>query len=285
MNTSKTTLAIDCEMVETIDNAHALARVSIVDYNGGVLYDKFVKPESHIVNFRTFVSGVKPSHMKTAVPFKQARKHVLDVLKGQILVGHSLKNDFKALEYVHEKETTRDTSTFHRFKDNNCPMSLKRLADRELGLSIQNGAHSSVEDARVALMLYKKYRKEWEQKLAKGQRAFNYRDIKNSLLEHIESRGTTPQKVPKLNSNSNPSQKPSNLSAPSSNNDEFDKSSTDSTSSSLNSVQIVNKKNRDNQHQKTTGNSKLKNKVAQKQKSWNRSQRKPTPHYQRNYGK
>ena len=40
-----------------------LYRVSIVNYNGQVLYDEYVKPEGRITNFRTWVSGVAPHHM------------------------------------------------------------------------------------------------------------------------------------------------------------------------------------------------------------------------------
>jgi hypothetical protein len=46
-----------------------LFRVSIVNYNGQVLYDEYVKPEGRITNFRTWVSGVSPHHMTKAKPF------------------------------------------------------------------------------------------------------------------------------------------------------------------------------------------------------------------------
>ena len=36
--------AIDCEMVETVGSANALARVSVVDEEGNVLIDEFVVP-------------------------------------------------------------------------------------------------------------------------------------------------------------------------------------------------------------------------------------------------
>lgn len=42
------------------------------------------------------------------------------------------------------------------------PKALRVLAKEELGLSIQDGAHSPVDDARAALYLYHKHRKEWE---------------------------------------------------------------------------------------------------------------------------
>ena len=61
-------VAIDCEMVEVDRSADALARVSIVNYNGHVLYDEYVRPENRITNFRTWVSGVGPHHMHKAKP-------------------------------------------------------------------------------------------------------------------------------------------------------------------------------------------------------------------------
>lgn len=41
-------------------------------------------------------------------------------------------------------------------------VSLKRLASAELGMEIQVGEHSPVEDARAALYLYQKHRDAWE---------------------------------------------------------------------------------------------------------------------------
>jgi RNA exonuclease 4 len=37
------------------------------------------------------------------------------------------------------------------------PKALKQLAQSELGLTIQEGQHSSVDDARAALYLYQKH--------------------------------------------------------------------------------------------------------------------------------
>ena len=38
-------------------------RVSIVNYNGVVIYDKYVKPEGRVTDFRTWVSGVRPENL------------------------------------------------------------------------------------------------------------------------------------------------------------------------------------------------------------------------------
>ena len=46
--------------------------------------------------------------------------------------------------------------------------SLKQLAAAELGLEIQEGSHSPVDDARAALYLYHKHRTHWEKALKTG---------------------------------------------------------------------------------------------------------------------
>jgi RNA exonuclease 4 len=58
-------VAIDCEMVGVGPNgaASVLARVSIVNYDGAVLLDKFVKPVEVVTDYRTFVSGVRKSDL------------------------------------------------------------------------------------------------------------------------------------------------------------------------------------------------------------------------------
>lgn len=82
-------VALDCEMVEVDRCADALARygsiskcfrVSIVNYNGQVLYDEYVKPESRITNYRTWVSGVGPHHMHQAKPHHKAKAEVHKIL-------------------------------------------------------------------------------------------------------------------------------------------------------------------------------------------------------------
>jgi RNA exonuclease 4 len=41
----------------------ALARVSLVNYNGAVLMDEYVKPMERVTDFRTAVSGITPKHL------------------------------------------------------------------------------------------------------------------------------------------------------------------------------------------------------------------------------
>ena len=49
---------------------------------------------------------------------------------------------------------------------------LSLLLKKEFGESIQEGEHDSVEDARGALLLYRKYRVEWEKEVMKKKRRY-----------------------------------------------------------------------------------------------------------------
>ena len=142
-----------------------LFRVSIVNYNGHILYDEYVKPESHITNFRTWVSGVGPHHMHKAKPHQQAKAEVHRLLKGKTIVGHSLTGDFRVLEIAEAvvKEKVRDTSKYKKYQSvHGQAQSLKALSESFLGRKIQSGQHCSVTDARAALAVYRISEQEWE---------------------------------------------------------------------------------------------------------------------------
>lgn len=71
-------VALDCEMVGTGPGGRRseLARCSIVDYHGNVLYDKYVQPVQPVTAYRTPWSGIRKSHLLNATPFSQAREEV-----------------------------------------------------------------------------------------------------------------------------------------------------------------------------------------------------------------
>ncbi|NXW45133.1 I20L2 protein, partial [Nyctiprogne leucopyga] len=157
-------VAIDCEMVGTGPggSTSALARCSIVSYRGDVMYDQYIRPAVPIVDYRTRWSGIRRQHMVNAVPFDRAQREILRILSGKIVVGHAIFNDFKALKYFHPKVLTRDTSRIPLLNrrggfPENTAISLKRLAKELLHRDIQVGksGHSSVEDARATMELYK----------------------------------------------------------------------------------------------------------------------------------
>ncbi|KAM3918699.1 interferon-stimulated 20 kDa exonuclease-like 2 [Leptodactylus fuscus] len=170
-------VAIDCEMVGTgvKGRISSLARCSIVNYQGDVVYDEYVKPPCPVTDYRTRWSGIRREHLTNAVPFKEAQKEVLKLLHGKLVIGHAIQNDYKALGYFHTKEMTRDTSRIPLLNRKaglaeREMASLKRLTKLVLNKDIQMGkrGHSSVEDARATMELYRAVEAEYEQELAAG---------------------------------------------------------------------------------------------------------------------
>ena len=56
-------------MVSTEEDINALARVSIVDINGNIVFDELVKPPSKVTNFRRHVTGLTAQMLRRARPF------------------------------------------------------------------------------------------------------------------------------------------------------------------------------------------------------------------------
>ncbi|PJF16645.1 Rex4p [Paramicrosporidium saccamoebae] len=106
-------VAMDCEMVGVGPDGvqSALARVSLVNYHGGVLLDRYVRPVERITDYRTHVSGIEPHHMKDATTLTDVQQEVWSLLQGKILVGHSLKNDFRTIPQNIKGESAKPEET------------------------------------------------------------------------------------------------------------------------------------------------------------------------------
>jgi RNA exonuclease 4 len=161
---------MDCEMVGVGEDGDrsVLARVSIVNFHGQPILDRYVRPVEFVQDFRTHVSGIRSFHLREAISLKEAQKEVAKVLEGRIVVGHALSNDFDVLLLSHPRKMIRDTARYKPFKNEfgkGRTPGLKKLAKELLGLDIQGGEHSSVEDAKAAMMIYRARRDEWEASL------------------------------------------------------------------------------------------------------------------------
>lgn len=115
-------MALDCEMVGVESNDDALARVSIINYNGHVLMDKYVRPDKRVTDFRSWVSGVHPWHLKEengAISFQQAKEESHRILKDKVICGHSLNHDFRVLDFtlLDEEKNLRDFTRFTKYKN------------------------------------------------------------------------------------------------------------------------------------------------------------------------
>ncbi len=111
-------VGMDCEMVGVGRDGveSVLARVSIVNHFGNILYDTFVAPREAVTDYRTHVSGVRPADLADAPHFMEVQQRVSELLKGRILVGHALKHDMRVLFLDHPKRMLRDTSGYKPFR-------------------------------------------------------------------------------------------------------------------------------------------------------------------------
>ncbi|KAF2861786.1 Exonuclease, partial [Piedraia hortae CBS 480.64] len=165
-------VALDCEMVGAGPppyRDHVLARVSLVNFHGEEIYDSYVQPPAGVVigNYRTAVSGIEPHHLSADVarPFEEVRAQVAELIRQRILIGHGVRNDLSVLQLTHPWGCIRDTSLFRKFirENGGKKPALRDLVRRELGLSIQNGEHCSIEDARATMLLYVKEKVAFEE--------------------------------------------------------------------------------------------------------------------------
>jgi DNA polymerase III epsilon subunit-like protein len=147
-------IGIDCEMVETV-NGKELARVSLVDHLGRVLYDSVVQPDSEITDYLTQYSGITSKLIRASTTsFREAQKRVLSYLnQDSILVGHAIDNDLKCLRLIHDRII--DTSDIFPHP-NGFPSkhSLVFLLQRVLRETLdRDGGHDSIDDARATLRI------------------------------------------------------------------------------------------------------------------------------------
>mmetsp|Transcript_17162 Transcript_17162/g.24147 ORF Transcript_17162/g.24147 Transcript_17162/m.24147 type:complete len:589 (+) Transcript_17162:101-1867(+) len=152
-------IAIDCEMCETRDpvtgvsDHKALCRVSIVNAEKPeeVLLDTLVKPEWPVVNYRTWVNGIKKEHLENVqFTLRHAQEFMMALCSDEtVIAGHAVHNDLVALRMEHYCNV--DSACLFDVKDApDATISLKDLAMACLKTEMPK-THDSVNDARVAL--------------------------------------------------------------------------------------------------------------------------------------
>ena len=148
--------------------------VCIVNEHGAVLLDTHVAQTEKVTDWRTRVSGVRPADVATAPPPGAVRATVASLAHGRVLVGHAITHDLRALLLGHPRSHVRDTARFPPLMRATAPgrrpkpRKLRDLAAEHLGLTIQAGEHSPVDDARAALYLYLRFRRQWDAALKAG---------------------------------------------------------------------------------------------------------------------
>ncbi|KAF7719834.1 PAN2-PAN3 deadenylation complex catalytic subunit PAN2 [Penicillium ucsense] len=156
-------------------NKSGLARVSVLRASGedeGVPFiDDYITIREQIVDYVTQYSGIKPGDLDpresdhNLVPLKVAYKKLWLLLNlGCVFVGHGLASDFRKINIQVPKSQTVDTQYLFFHPGKNRRLSLRYLAWAVFKEYIQEEptsevihGHDSIEDARMAMRLWKKF--------------------------------------------------------------------------------------------------------------------------------
>ncbi|GAX10357.1 RNA exonuclease 1 [Fistulifera solaris] len=154
--------AVDCEMVRTKVGLE-LARITLIEveeYSAErdivykLVFDEIVKPVNRVIDYLTMYSGMTKDIIDNAtVTLEQVQAALVATIQcDDILIGHSLENDLRAMRFVHR--TVVDTAILFLPSSGRFKYSLRALAARLLRLQIQkSSSHCSLEDAATALKL------------------------------------------------------------------------------------------------------------------------------------
>ncbi|KAL2021290.1 hypothetical protein VTK56DRAFT_7369 [Thermocarpiscus australiensis] len=148
--------------------SHALARVSVVrgqgENEGTAFIDDYIAIREPVVDYLTLYSGITASDLDprtskhNLVSLKTAYKKLWVLLNlGCKFLGHGLRQDFRVINIQVPRAQVIDTIDLFYLKSRLRKLSLAFLAWYLLKEDIQLETHDSIEDARTALKLYRKY--------------------------------------------------------------------------------------------------------------------------------
>ncbi|CCH44974.1 Small RNA degrading nuclease [Wickerhamomyces ciferrii] len=148
--------ALDCEMVQMDDLSKQVGRVSLVNALGEVVIDLIVRPDGYVKDSLYRWSGLtKADVLKSPYRLKDVQREMLSIVKASdFIIGHSVHYDLHALQLKHPLVVDTAAVYFELGRNGN-PPALRYLSKDLLNKTIQQGSHSSVEDAKITLELMK----------------------------------------------------------------------------------------------------------------------------------
>lgn len=143
-------VALDCEMM-ICKNGKQIGRLSIIDVTGKVIYDKFIQPESEVVDYVEKYSGLNFENTSKGITLKDMRREMLEIIGiDTVVLGHGLENDLEAMQLY--TENLIDTAYLFLNSDGH-KIKLAQLSKIYFNAEIQSNEHDSREDAMCCLKL------------------------------------------------------------------------------------------------------------------------------------
>ncbi|CAD5175746.1 unnamed protein product [Musa acuminata subsp. malaccensis] len=208
-------IALGCTMVGggSDGSLDLCARVFLIGEDENIIFQTYIKPLIPVTNYRYGTTGVRPEHLRDAMPLKQAQRRIQDLLSNgepiwkirsrggnaRILVGHGLDHDLDCLGVEYPEFLIRDTATYPPLlKTSKLSNSLKHLTQTYLGYDIQTGTQDPYDDCVAAMRLYVRMRSQnhpRDYSSGSGENRNNYPSWRQQELEKM-----TPEALLELSS-------------------------------------------------------------------------------------
>ncbi|KAJ0054275.1 hypothetical protein Pint_02709 [Pistacia integerrima] len=164
-------VALACKMVGggTDGSLDYCGRVCVIDEHENIIFHAYVTPPVQVTNYRYETTGIRPEHLRDALPLRQVQRKIQDFLcngepnwrirarggNARILVGHGLDHDLDRLQVEYPPIMIRDTAKYPPLmKTSKLSNSLKYLTQAYLGYDIQTGVQDPYEDCVATMRLY-----------------------------------------------------------------------------------------------------------------------------------
>ncbi|KAF9459449.1 hypothetical protein BDZ94DRAFT_1171645, partial [Collybia nuda] len=135
-----------------------VARVSIVDYWGHTILDTYVRPTHYVEDYSGHKTGLKLAHLENAPLFELVQLRVAEIIKGKVMIGHTLWTALSVLGLSHPALYTRDLALFWPLRKKlksrsiiDLPTLVQLFMCREVGM----GYEDSLELSRSSLDLFR----------------------------------------------------------------------------------------------------------------------------------